>query len=90
MDDVFVADDDRLPKARGFKGPFTCLNSARFGIAWGALGAAEDCLTALAYTSDRKQFGRRGGQPACPKKSGDNLEPIFPWRCKALSAPGAV
>jgi glutaryl-CoA dehydrogenase len=59
MDEVFVAEGAMLPKARGLKGPFACLNSARFGIAWGALGAAEACYqTALAYTSDRKQFGR--------------------------------
>jgi glutaryl-CoA dehydrogenase len=45
---------------RGLKGPFTCLNSARYGIAWGALGAAEFCWhTARQYTLDRKQFGRR-------------------------------
>jgi glutaryl-CoA dehydrogenase len=48
-----------LPDVRGLKGPFTCLNSARFGIAWGALGAAEACYaTARQYTMDRKQFGR--------------------------------
>ena len=44
---------------RGLKGPFTCLNSARYGIAWGALGAAEDCFhRARQYTMDRKQFGK--------------------------------
>ena len=59
MDEVFAPEDAMLPKAKGLKGPFACLNSARFGIAWGALGAAEACYqTALAYTSDRKQFGR--------------------------------
>jgi glutaryl-CoA dehydrogenase len=50
----------RLPDVRGLKGPFTCLNSARYGIAWGALGAAEDCWhRARQYVLDRKQFGRR-------------------------------
>ena len=48
-----------LPDAAGLKGPFTCLNSARYGIAWGALGAAESCFrTARQYVLDRKQFGR--------------------------------
>ncbi len=59
MDDVFVADDALLPGARGLKGPFTCLDSARFGIAWGALGAARFCYeTARQYVLDRRQFGR--------------------------------
>lgn len=59
MDEVFVPEENLLPKAEGLNGPFTCLNSARFGIAWGALGAAESCWhTARQYTLDRKQFGR--------------------------------
>ena len=59
MDDVFVPTENQLPKASGLKGPFTCLNSARFGISWGALGAAEACWhTARQYTLDRQQFGR--------------------------------
>ncbi|MGE8943826.1 acyl-CoA dehydrogenase [Leptospira interrogans] len=59
MDEVFVPEDAMLPNVSGLKGPFTCLNSARFGIAWGALGAAESCFaTARQYTLDRKQFGR--------------------------------
>lgn len=59
MDNVFVPDDNIFPDVRGLKGPFTCLNSARYGIAWGALGAAEFCWhTARQYTLDRKQFGR--------------------------------
>ena len=59
MDDVFVPDENELPNASGLKGPFTCLNSARYGIAWGALGAAEDCWQrARQYVMDRKQFGR--------------------------------
>jgi len=59
MDDVFVADNGLLPGVKGLKGPFTCLNSARFGIAWGALGAAEACYqTARRYVLERKQFGR--------------------------------
>ncbi|MGA8709408.1 MAG: acyl-CoA dehydrogenase [Steroidobacteraceae bacterium] len=59
MDDVLVGEDALLPDAFGLKGPFTCLNSARYGIAWGALGAAEFCWqTARQYVLDRQQFGR--------------------------------
>lgn len=59
MDEVPVPDDMRLPGAEGLKGPFGCLNKARHGIAWGALGAAEFCWqAALEYTASRKQFGR--------------------------------
>ncbi|GAB3356592.1 MULTISPECIES: acyl-CoA dehydrogenase [Giesbergeria] len=59
MDSVFVPEENAFPEVRGLKGPFTCLNSARFGIAWGALGAAEFCWQmARQYTLDRKQFGR--------------------------------
>ena len=59
MDQVEVPAANLLPGARGLSGPFTCLDSARFGIAWGALGAAEDCwFRARQYVLDRKQFGR--------------------------------
>jgi glutaryl-CoA dehydrogenase len=59
MDDVFVPEANLLPNVSGLKGPFGCLNKARYGIAWGALGAAEDCwLRARQYTMDRQQFGR--------------------------------
>jgi len=59
MDDVIVPEENMLPAVKGLKGPFSCLNNARFGIAWGALGAAEFCLEqARQYTLDRKQFGR--------------------------------
>ncbi|MEY2994460.1 MAG: hypothetical protein RL357_1395 [Pseudomonadota bacterium] len=59
MDDVFVPESQLLPNIEGLKGPFGCLNKARYGIAWGALGAAEDCWTrARQYTMDRVQFGR--------------------------------
>ncbi|MGS0943015.1 acyl-CoA dehydrogenase [Pseudomonas luteola] len=59
MDNVFVPEENRFPEIRGLKGPFTCLNSARYGISWGALGAAEFCWhNARQYTLDRKQFGR--------------------------------
>jgi glutaryl-CoA dehydrogenase len=59
MDGVIVSEDNLLPYASGLKGPFGCLNRARYGIAWGAMGAAEDCwLRARQYGLDRKQFGR--------------------------------
>ncbi|MBE2262680.1 MAG: acyl-CoA dehydrogenase [Burkholderiaceae bacterium] len=59
MDDVFVPESQLLPNVAGLKGPFGCLNKARYGIAWGALGAAEDCWhRARQYTLDRVQFGR--------------------------------
>jgi glutaryl-CoA dehydrogenase len=59
MDDVFVPTENLLPNVSGLKGPFGCLNKARYGIAWGALGAAEFCWhAARQYTLDRVQFGR--------------------------------
>ena len=59
MDDVFVPEENLLPNVEGLKGPFGCLNKARYGIAWGALGAAEFCWHAARdYTLERKQFGR--------------------------------
>ena len=59
MDQVFVPDENLLPGVTGLKGPFGCLNNARFSICWGALGAAEACWhTARQYTMDRKQFGK--------------------------------
>jgi glutaryl-CoA dehydrogenase len=59
MQDVFVPAENMLPKVKGLKGPFSCLNNARYGIAWGALGAAEFCFhAARSYTLDRKMFGR--------------------------------
>ncbi|MBX9295336.1 acyl-CoA dehydrogenase [Chromobacterium piscinae] len=59
MDDVLVADEQLLPGVKGLKGPFGCLNKARYGIAWGAMGAAEFCWhAARQYTLDRRQFGR--------------------------------
>ncbi|HMM82021.1 MAG TPA: acyl-CoA dehydrogenase [Terrimesophilobacter sp.] len=59
MDEVFCPEENAFPDVRGLTGPFTCLNSARFGISWGALGAAEDCWhTARQYVLDRQQFGR--------------------------------
>jgi glutaryl-CoA dehydrogenase len=59
MDDVIVPEENLLPNVQGLKGPFGCLNRARYGISWGAMGAAEDCWhRAREYTLERKQFGR--------------------------------
>ena len=59
MEDVFVEESQMLPNVEGLKGPFSCLNNARYGIAWGALGAAETCwFTARDYVMDRKQFDK--------------------------------
>ena len=59
MDDVFVPEDQLMPNVQGLKGPFGCLNSARYGISWGAMGAAEDCWhAARQYCMDRTQFDR--------------------------------
>jgi glutaryl-CoA dehydrogenase len=59
LDNVEVTDDHLLPNAKGLGGPFGCLNKARYGIAWGVMGAAEDCWhRARQYTLDRKQFGK--------------------------------
>ena len=59
LDDVFVPEENKLPNARGLSGPFGCLNQARYGIAWGAMGSAEACWhQARQYVMDRKQFDR--------------------------------
>src|SRR4026207_327765 len=59
MDNVFCPEENAFPEIRGLKGPFTCLNSARYGICWGAMGAAEDCWhRSRNYVVERKQFGR--------------------------------
>src|SRR5688500_13170203 len=73
MDNVFCPEENAFPEVRGLKGPFTCLNSARYGIAWGALGAAEDCFQrARSYVLERKQFGRPlGANQLIQKKLAD-------------------
>jgi glutaryl-CoA dehydrogenase len=59
MEDVFVPEENLLPGVKGLRGPFSCLNNARYGIAWGAMGAAEFCWhAARTYTLERRQFGR--------------------------------
>jgi glutaryl-CoA dehydrogenase len=78
LDGAFVPEENLLPGVSGLKGPFTCLNSARFGIAWGALGAAEDCYSvARSYVLERKQFGRPlGANQLIQKKLTDMLTEI--------------
>jgi len=73
MSDVFIPDDHVLPLAQSFRGPFTCLNMARYGIAWGVLGAAEFCWhAARQYTLDRVQFGNPlAGKQLVQKKLAD-------------------
>jgi glutaryl-CoA dehydrogenase len=78
MDGVEVGEDALLPNVSGLKGPFGCLNRARYGISWGALGAAEDCWhRARQYTLERKQFGRPLAQTQLvQKKLADMLTEI--------------
>jgi glutaryl-CoA dehydrogenase len=78
LDGAFVPEENLLPNVSGLKGPFTCLNSARFGIAWGALGAAEACYaTARSYVMERKQFGRPlGANQLIQKKLADMVTEI--------------
>ncbi|MBS7813435.1 acyl-CoA dehydrogenase [Roseococcus pinisoli] len=75
MDEVFVPDENRLPGVRSLAGPFSCLNRARYGIAWGALGAAEFCMAAARdYTMNRKMFGRPLAQTQLIQKKLADME----------------
>lgn len=78
MDDVFVPDENRLPLADSLRGPFSCLNSARYGIAWGVMGAAENCFhIARQYTLDRVIFGKPlAAQQLIQKKLADMMTEI--------------
>jgi len=78
MDSVVVPEENLLPGVKGFKGPFSCLNNARYGIAWGSLGAAEFCVeTTRNYVMDRKQFGRPlGANQLIQKKLADAVTEI--------------
>ena len=78
MDNVFVPEENIFPEVRGLKGPFTCLNSARYGISWGALGAAEFCWhTARQYTLDRQQFGRPLAATQLIQKKLADMQTVF-------------
>lgn len=70
MSEVFVPEENMFPQVEGLRGPFTCLNSARYGIAWGALGAAEDCFsTARQYPRSQAVWAAARGQPTCAEKT---------------------
>ena len=95
FDDVFVPDANAFPDIRGLKGPFMCLNNARYGISWGAVGAAEDCLRrARQYVLERKQFGHAlGSMQLVQTKLADMLTDItqmqlLAWRLGALRDAG--
>ena len=76
MDNVFCPEENAFPDVRGLKGPFTCLNSARYGIAWGALGAAEDCWLRARDVRPRSQAVRpaAGGESADPEEAGRHAD----------------
>ena len=86
MNNVFCPEENAFPDVRGLKGPFTCLNSARYGIAWGVMGAAEDCFArARQYVLDRQQFGKPlAANQLVQKKLADMLTDI------ALGLQGCV
>src|SRR5690606_29474772 len=95
FDDCFVPDENVFPEIRGLKGPFSCLNSARYGIAWGGVGAAEDCYQrARRYTLERKQFGYPlGAMQLVQTKLADMLTDItqmqlLAWRLGQLKDQG--
>jgi glutaryl-CoA dehydrogenase len=95
FEDCFVPDENAFPEVRGLKGPFSCLNNARYGIAWGAVGAAEDCYArARRYASERRQFGYPlGAMQLVQTKLADMLTDItqmqlLAWRLGALRDEG--
>ena len=90
LDDAFVPEENLLPGVHGLKGPFTCLNSARFGIAWGALGAAESCYSmARQYVMDRKQFGRPLAANQLIQKKLADMATDIRWGCRAACGSAA-
>ena len=89
MDEVFVPEENLLPNARGLGGPFGCLNKARYGIAWGSMGAAEDCFhRARQYVLDRKQFGRPLAANQIPQLKLANMETEIALGLSAALAVG--
>ena len=86
MEEVFVPEENRLPGVKGLKGPFVCLNSARFGISWGALGAAESCWHTGAPIRARSSAIRPSacGESTDPEEAGRHANPRSPWRCKLV------
>ncbi len=88
LEDVFVPDANLLPNVAGLKGPFGCLNNARFGIAWGAVGAAEACWrTARQYVLDRTQFGRPLAANQLVQKNLPTCRPKLRWRSPRACRP---
>ncbi|MBB5686892.1 glutaryl-CoA dehydrogenase [Sphingobium boeckii] len=89
MDDVFVPEANLLPNAKGLGGPFGCLNKARYGIAWGAMGAAEDCFArARQYQLDRQQFGRPLAANQIPQLKFANMQTEIALGLQAALAVG--
>jgi glutaryl-CoA dehydrogenase len=89
MDNVFCPEENAFPDVRGLKGPFTCLNSARYGIAWGALGAAEACWhTARQYTMDRQQFGKPLAANQLVQKKLADMQTEITLGLQGVPAPG--
>jgi glutaryl-CoA dehydrogenase len=95
FEDVFVPDENVFPDIKGLKGPFTCLNSARYGIAWGSIGAAEFCYQqARQYVLDRKQFGHPIGANQLPQTKLANMltditqMQLLAWRLGKLKDEG--
>ena len=87
MDGVEVGDDALLPGADGLKGPFSCLNSARYGISWGVMGAAEDCwFRAHSYGMDRRQFDRPLAATQLFRRNSPICRPRSRWACRGRSA----
>jgi alkylation response protein AidB-like acyl-CoA dehydrogenase len=87
MDDVFVPEGQLLPNVSGLKGPFGCLNKARYGIAWGALGAAEDCWhRARQYTWTASSLAARWRRTSSSRRSWPTCRPRSRWACKAACA----
>ena len=89
LEDVFVPEENLLPNVKGLAGPFGCLNRARYGIAWGAMGAAEACWhAARTYTLERTQFGARWQRISWYRKVGGYANRNLAWFA-GLSANGA-
>ncbi|WP_233560441.1 acyl-CoA dehydrogenase family protein [Oleomonas cavernae] len=90
LDGVVVPEENLLPNASGLGGPFGCLNRARYGISWGAMGAAEACWhAARQYTLDRKQFGRPWPRPSSCRRSSRTCRPKSRSACRVRCALAA-
>jgi glutaryl-CoA dehydrogenase len=91
MDEVFVPEENRLPGVKSLAGPFQCLNRARYGIAWGALGAAEFCWHAARdYTLNRKMFGKPLARRSSSRRSSRTCRPRSRSACTRCCASGRL